>query len=45
MNNNKTYNIDDIKKAWFKNYKTWFKDGYNIETIFHQFIIELTNNK
>jgi len=42
---NKKYTIEDIKKAWFKNYKTWFKDGYNIETIYTELIIELTNNK
>ena len=41
---NKTqyYNIYDIQKAWNKNYNIWFKDGYNIESIFGEFIDELT---
>ena len=41
---NKTqyYNIRDIEKAWNKNYNIWFKDGYNIESIFGEFIDELT---
>lgn len=41
---NKTqyYNIYDIQKAWNKNYNIWFKEGYNIESIFGEFIDELT---
>ena len=44
---NKTqyYNIYDIEKAWNKNYNIWFKDGYNIESIFGEFIDELLHKE
>ena len=44
-NKTQNYNIQDIEKAWNKNYNNWFKNGYDIESIFTEFINELTNKE
>tara|TARA_R100001460_G_scaffold98917_1_gene141977 strand:- start:90 stop:221 length:132 start_codon:yes stop_codon:yes gene_type:complete len=41
----KKFTIKDIKKAWFKNYNIWFKEGYNLESILNELIIELNKDK
>tara|TARA_Y100001972_G_scaffold127465_2_gene184355 strand:+ start:721 stop:1143 length:423 start_codon:yes stop_codon:yes gene_type:complete len=40
-----SFTIKDIEKAWMKNYNNWFKEGYNIESIFAEFKNELLSKE